>query len=939
MSMKLLKFLKLFFFLISVVFYSGLVNLGFLAKANSSTISVKEKANKRVNNILYNLPLFFVKNEGQVNKRIKYFAKNEGKNFYFTDSGLYIVLNKEKKNHRNSTIDNNIVQIKFLNTSKRLKMYAAGKLTGKVNFFLGKNPNRWRRNVPVFREIIYKDIYPGISLKFYGNQRSLEYDIVVKPNSDISSLKLEYKGIKDLKIDSKGNLIAILPTGKKIIQKKPIAYQVMEEKKVFIDSSYEILKKKENRFLFTLKLRKYDPKGVLVVDPTITYSSYFGGSDDDHAYGVAVDSNGYAYIVGRTSSLDFMQNSYKGGNSDAFIMKINTNSSGVSSLVYCTFLGGSGTDSGNGIVVDSNGNAYVVGGTRSIDFPITQNAYQGKLASGMDVFLAKLGPSGNLLYSTYFGGFDEDVGKSIAIDNNNNIYITGWTASPDLPMKNSFDSVCGTDGRCTYFIPDAFVAKFNTNYSGESSLIYSAFIGGSSADVGSGISADAEGNVYVTGFTNSQDFILKNAFQENYQGGKYVGDAFVTKLDYNGNLVFSTYLGGSRDEEGKGIAVDKNGNAYVVGDTKSLDFPITQNAYKKTNPSISGIFISKLDPIGNLLYSTYFGGNEYDINDGNAITVDERGNIYITGYTTARDFPITQNAYEKSNPGSAAFVTELEPSSFDNYTLKYSSYLGGNNLDEGYGIAVDSIGDIYVVGDTRSTDFPTVNAYDSTCGTDGKCNLVVEEDGDKDVFFDAFIVKISSDLPSSSLFSDLSPTDWYYTYVQDIANAGITTGYPDGTYRPDVLVTRAQMAAFISRAMKLNTSKQCSGSPFYDVDSSQWYCPYVEALKDAGITSGYSDGSYKPNEYVTRAIMAAFIAKALHLNIQPCTTKPFVDVPTNAWYCPYVQAIKNAGITSGYPDGTYRPDVVVTRAIMAAFIDKAFLKGSKTTQNLNRNRR
>ena len=200
------------------------------------------------------------------------------------------------------------------------------------------------------------------------------------------------------------------------------------------------------------------------------------------------------------------------------------------------------------------------------------------------------------------------------------------------------------------------------------------------------------------------------------------------------------------------------------------------------------------------------------------------------------------------------------------------------------------------------------------------------------IFFVSFF---SLNSLSSPIFSDISPTYWFYTYVQDIAKAGITTGYPDGTYRPSALVTRAQMAAFISRALKLNIPDECSSSPFYDIGTNTWYCPYVKAIKDAGVTTGYPDGSYKPDGYVTRAEMAAFLVKALHLNKQPCTTKPFVDVPTDAWYCPYVQAIKDAGITKGYPDGTYRPNEAVTRAIMAAFIDKAFLGGGNGGSSSN----
>ena len=177
------------------------------------------------------------------------------------------------------------------------------------------------------------------------------------------------------------------------------------------------------------------------------------------------------------------------------------------------------------------------------------------------------------------------------------------------------------------------------------------------------------------------------------------------------------------------------------------------------------------------------------------------------------------------------------------------------------------------------------------------------------------------------LFPDIHGRySWAEQSIIDIYTHHITTGYPDGTYKPNALVTRAQMAAFIARAMKLNVPDECNSSPFYDVDTNTWYCKYVEAIKSAGITTGYPDGSYRPDGYVTRAEMAAFLVKALHLNTQPCTTKPFVDVPIDAWYCPYVQALKNAGITTGYPDGTYRPDEAVTRAEMAVFLDRSFIR-------------
>jgi len=377
-------------------------------------------------------------------------------------------------------------------------------------------------------------------------------------------------------------------------------------------------------------------------------------------------------------------------------------------LAYSTYLGGSGEDVGYGITVDGSGNAYVTGCTYSTNFP-TLNQYQIDQAS-RDVFVTKLDTtkSGNasLIYSTYLGGNSEDGGLGIAVDNSGNAYVTGYTVSSNFPTLNQYQ----TD-QPGY---DAFVAKLDTTKSGNASLVYSTYLGGNSEEEGLGIAVDDSGNAYVTGQAwSTTNFPTLNQYQTYPGDGNW--NAFVTKIDTtkNGNasLVYSTYLGGHSADQGRGIAVDKCGNAYVTGVTNSTDFP-TLNPYQQLPQSITDAFVTKLDTTksGNasLVYSTYLGGTNTDL--GRGIAADDSGNAYVTGYTASTDFP-TLNQYQTHQANADAFVTKLDTTKSGNACLVYSTYLGGNNTDWGLGIAVDNIGNAYVTGYTYSTNFPALNQY------------------------------------------------------------------------------------------------------------------------------------------------------------------------------------------------------------------------------------
>jgi hypothetical protein len=498
--------------------------------------------------------------------------------------------------------------------------------------------------------------------------------------------------------------------------------------------------------VFGFHIGDYDKSELLVIDPLV-YSTYVSGSNHDRGEGIAVDDSGNVYVTGYTKSTDFptslTANDTTGDGStsfyDVFVFKL---SSDGKTLIYSTYVSGSDDDKGYGIAIDNSGNAYVTGSTASTDFP-TESALYTTSNGNIDVFAFKLSADGSsLLYSTYMGGSVDDVGKGITIDSSGNAYITGNTKSTDFPTKYPLDAT--GDGNTN--TKDAFVFKlFNTG----DILNYSTYVSGSMNDEGTGIAIDSLHNAYVTGFTYSTDFPTTiDAYDVNGDGTTMYKDVFVLKLDpYGSNLDYSTYVNGSHNDEGYAIKVDSGRRVYVTGRTYSIDFP-TKNAFNATGDgltSVSDVFVFKLSSDGEtLIYSTYVSGSSSDF--GRSIAVDSSGNAYVTGYTNSRDFP-TMKAYNATGDGltsfSDVFVFKLTS---DGGNLNHSTYVSGSNNDYGYGITIDSSGNAYVTGYTFSTDFPTWNAYNAT--GDGNSS-----------YRDVFVLKLIEDNTNPDLDS---PSDFSY---------------------------------------------------------------------------------------------------------------------------------------------------------------------------------
>ncbi len=593
------------------------------------------------------------------------------------------------------------------------RMEGLDELPGRVNYIIGNDRSQWRTNIPVYSKVASRAVYPGVDLVYYGNQSQLEYDLVVAPGADPSVIKLNFPDVDKLELDTRGRLNLHID-GQEIRMLEPVIYQERDGVRRRIEGAYT---KSSHQVGF--RVSAYDRTRPLVIDPVMVYSTFLGGNHQDIGYDVAVDASGNAYIIGATRSTNFpTQNAFQPGNAgsfgieDVFVTKL-TPSGG---LVYSTYLGGNsvgggvGDDYGYGIAVDSSGNACITGSTRSANFPV-RGALQATYGGNVDVFVAKLNAAGGLVFSTYLGGSGVDgalQANDIALDVSGNIYVTGRTDSTDFPTQNAFQAVKAGDG-------DAFVTKLNPT---GTALLYSTYLGGSDGEVGIGIAVDPSGHAYITGGTTSTNFPTLNPFQSAKSGGA-VWEGFVTKLSADGStLVYSTYFGSTGQDFGHGIAVDTSGHAYVTGETGgfgSSNIP-TVNAVQPMPGGFGDAFVTKFNPAGSgLVYSTFLGGNGSDV--GLAIAVEPSGSAYITGYTQSDNFPV-QNAVQPHR-GSFdfqfdAFVTRLSPAGS---AFVYSTYLGGAQTEFGHGIAVDGIANAYVTGSTSSSDsFPRINAVQFTYG-------------------------------------------------------------------------------------------------------------------------------------------------------------------------------------------------------------------------------
>ncbi len=678
-------------------------------------------------NQLAPLPLGFELNAGQADPAVHYLARGMGYTLFLTPSELVIVLTQPPfKRAKDRTApgppDATVFRMRFIGADPAALAEADGQLSGIANYFIGNDPAQWRTNIPTYRTVRYRALYPGIDLVYYGSEGALEFDFLVEPAADPGRIQLQFAGPGQYAEDAAGNL-SCGDAARRISLRRPRLYQRTATGTSEVSGGFHLNDRQQLGF----RVDSYQADAPLVIDPVLTFSTYLGGNAVDDGYGIAVADDGHIYVAGATSSTDFPTVQVQAqvqpesdperprGQTMAFVSKIALSAAGPE-LVYSTYLGGEGFSGANSIASDSNGAAYVTGYTDSGDFPMVrplpgQDQFRGNQAA----FVSKLsGDSGGiaLAYSTYLGGNGATKGQGIAVDSAGNAYVTGDTAAPDFPTLHPLPSQERLRGT-----PAAFITKLSFGPDG-AALVYSSYLGGDGATEGKGVAVDSRGNAYLTGKTAATDFPAVHPLpgQEQLSG---TAAAFVAKINQSPggiDLAYSSYLGGTGQTEARSIAVDAQGHAYLTGSTDSADFPTVRPLPGQERLHDSGAaFVAKItgsDDIA-LAYATYLGVDSGA--SGYGIAVDGNGNAYVTG-TTAVDFPLVNAlpGQEEFQGFHDAFVSKIIADS-DGTVLAYSTYLGGkHSASAGLGIAVDSAGSAYVTGylmvftSTDVTNFPMV---------------------------------------------------------------------------------------------------------------------------------------------------------------------------------------------------------------------------------------
>jgi len=697
----------------------------------------------RDNAVFTSLPVAFEVNRGQADGRVRFLAHGTGYTLFLTATGATLSLPTSSALPFKGLPDTNgrrgtgrdsrepagagvaVVQLRFAGGNPNTRVVGLDRLPGEVNYLIGRDPRGWRTDIPTYARVAYRDIYPGVSIVYHGTPRRLEYDVAAAPGANVDRIQLDVEGVKELRVDAAGALVLQTAAGSMVVVTKPLVYQQVDGHRRTIAGRYVLTGPHRVSF----RVGRHDPARLLTIAPVLDTrpsgvtdinqgrssgtpgarlhtppglddATYLGGSNLEDCFGLAVDPAGDTFVTGQTGSTDFptmraVQARHGPGVSRVFVSKLNPSGT---ALLYSTYLGGSNYDSGQSIAVDRAGRAYVTGYTDSSDF-LTRHALQPHSGGSYDAFVLELNRRGDgLVYSTYLGGGGSDGGFGVAVDRAGNTYVAGSTSSSDFPVRRALQARRGSST-----LANAFLAKLAP---GGRTLVYSTFLGGNKGEDGNSVAADTVGDAYFYGDSLSHDFPLKNALQPTYAGGRT--DTVVVKLGPKGHLLFSTYLGGNGFDRGQAIAVDAHDNVYVTGETTSTNFPTTTGAIQRRyGGGRTDSFVAKLDASGqHLIYSTYIGGRGVDT--PYAIVSDHRGRAYVIGITGSPNFP-TAHALEPAKRGNQdAYVCVLDPTGRN---LTFSTYIGGDANTFGTGVGLDSRGNVYIAGQTNSTNLATTGVF------------------------------------------------------------------------------------------------------------------------------------------------------------------------------------------------------------------------------------
>lgn len=673
---------------------------------------------------LSSLPLRF--EPAPAGQHYRYFMRGAGYQAFFAPAE--IVISPSDRGEEASSETGARVQplrLRFAGGDRDAAIRGAQPLPGKSNYFLGNDPKRWRTNVPTFARVRVDGLYPGVDLEYYERQGDLEVDLVVAPGTDPDSIRLEIDGASAAALNADGDLV--LQSGSGLFHlARPHVYQRVEGDERPVQGRYVLHREpgvaggsqpagETQGLRVGFELAQYDRALPLVIDPVLAYARRVGGSLLDQGTDIAADSAGNVYVTGHADSLDFPgvgggdpELLGTGGNGDAFIIKLGPDGT----LLFSTFLGGDRADSGVGIDIDDDGNIYVAGSTSWLGsgFPTTPGAYRRAAA---DFFISKLDPTGStLLYSTFLGYLNTGTIRGIATPScggNACIAVTGASVSGHPITANAWaQSVAEADGT-------TFVSVLDPSQVGIGpQLIYSTyFAGGTGLDVADG----PNGTVYILGDrpVSNKAFPLKHAFDTVAEGNR---EAFVSVFDPSlsgaDSLIYSTFLGGSRTENGTvgdgAIDVDANGVALVTGTTGSLDFPVTPEGQRVSREALDA-FLVAIDPSrpgrDSLRYGTYVGGTSNE--SGTGVAAGAPGIAYVTGTTSSVDLPDgsggTAPRFGPANApgvGTDSYITKIDWTRIGEASLVDAAYIAGNGIDVAYAVAADGFGAAAVAGYTSS---------------------------------------------------------------------------------------------------------------------------------------------------------------------------------------------------------------------------------------------
>jgi Fe-S cluster assembly iron-binding protein IscA len=717
------------------------------------------------------LSMSFEENQGQTAREVRYVSHGNGYDLFLTPQEAVLSLRsfaapdlsplhrmaffravREAGRARQMTA----IRMRLEGANPGAKIAGTDRLPGSANYFIGNDPKKWHTGVPTYARVKYAEIYPGVDLLFYGNQRQLEYDFIVAPGADPKSIRLKLQGAQKLRVNAEGDLILSVAKGQVILQ-KPVVYQVVKGERRTIAGRYAVSEGHQVTFI----VPDYDRSEPLILDPLLNYSTYLGGSASESGTGIAVDSLGDAFVTGFTTSSNFpvTSGSISAANTNGAVFVTKINPAGTQQL-YSAYLAGTGVggDFGTGIALDPTGNIYVTGEAFSTDFPTTNSTSPAPAVAGLKPtspgaatgtsFITKINPAATtaaaaLLYSSFLGGtngLSPDFGNSVAADANGNAYVTGITsASPGtLPVNfpvttaNAFQLTLGTT------LGNAFLTRIDTTKAGTAGLIYSTYLGGTGANAvtsglgfgeeGLGVAVDSSSNAYLDGTTTSTDFPMttsKNGFQITAPAAVAKGTVFLSRIDTtksgNASLIYSTYLGGNLFDFGTAIALQPGGTgtvAYAAGLTDSSAFPTFPAGAFQVCATSGSAFVSLIDTglsgSTSLKYSTCLGSGG---SSAFGISADAAGNAYVGGGTNSAAFPVTPGAFQPAFAAGApgeGFVSKVNPGGNGKADLVNSTFFGGSgsasSSDSINAIATDASSppNAFITGQTFSsaTTFP-----------------------------------------------------------------------------------------------------------------------------------------------------------------------------------------------------------------------------------------